>query len=573
MTPTLNSLSHFPSTSSSSTEKNGNLLATPDSTILSGREVRVLSNDDLNAGSILTISNPASSSAAAITEASVSQEAPYIGLLQQNGFQQGIAKGSAKSDMLYSDVYTKTFEFLTSFKEKVFFVKDAHQMQRIVLSYSQAIRIASESCKELSDADIIDLIEMAPACISPSFRKKIVLGALNPKILTKLTLKTNLLNADELKALFSKSPQLTKFDLSDQIREKKLIDCLRNFLLAIITAPNFHIEAIKELNLSNTNIDEPLLKDLLKNAPNIESLNLSECRSITGESLADLESLQHLKVLNLSGTSITKEGLHLILSKCPFLEELNASSCVSITGEFLANIKSLQHLKVLNLKNTSITEESLRLILSKCPHLEELNACECRSITGESLADIESLLHLKILNLSGSSIIEEGLNTILSKCPNLETLDLSWCKSITGESLDTIESLKHLKILYLSYSGVVEEGLSTILSKCPTLKILYLIDFQQITGKSLANVESLKHLKILSLSYSGVTEEGLKHLLSKCLNLETLDLSYCASITGESLSKIERLKYLKVLRLLHSPVSKELQQQIQEKHPDLKIKI
>jgi hypothetical protein len=82
-----------------------------------------------------------------------------------------------------------------------------------------------------------------------------VLRALNLKLLTKLKLKTSLLDTDELKALFSKSPQLSRFDTSNGDEEKPDL-FFKNLLDAIITAPNFHAATVKELNLHGTTINE-----------------------------------------------------------------------------------------------------------------------------------------------------------------------------------------------------------------------------------------------------------------------------------------------------------------------------
>jgi hypothetical protein len=175
MTPLLNFLAHFRLNPFSNSEKTGDLPVASNSAALGGREVKILSTDKSTAASTPILSNTAASSAAAITDVSLSKESSYNGILQQNRFQARVAKGSAKTDMPYSDVYTKIFKFLPLLKERIACVKDVYRTQDIALSYSQAIRIASESYKELSDADIKDLIEMAPAALPP-LEKRLCFG-------------------------------------------------------------------------------------------------------------------------------------------------------------------------------------------------------------------------------------------------------------------------------------------------------------------------------------------------------------------------------------------------------------
>jgi uncharacterized protein YjbI with pentapeptide repeats len=536
--------------------------------LFGGRETQILLTSASKVDAIQSLFNGISSSSAdlSIEHASIPEE-----VLRQNNFQQAIVRSSSLKDKLYTDVYSVIFSFLPSLQTQIALVNEIHRTPSKAIAYSKAMQIASEPCKELSDADMIDLIEMAPTAIPPSFRKKVVLGALNPKLLTKLTLKTDLLDADDLKRLLSKSPKLRKFDLVDFFGKHKLDVFFQNFFLAITTNPNFSPIAVKELCLTQTKIDEASLKNLLINCSHLETLELISCKSITCESLADTNSLEHLKTLNLTLSSVTEKGVHLILSKCLNLESLDLSGCESITGESLANMESLKKLKILILGGLSITQKNLNLILSKNPYLQILGLSECKSITDESLTYIMGMEHLKELKLSGSSINEQGLHFILQKCPHLESLDLSDCKSITGESLANVDSLKYLKVLKLRHSSITEKGLNLILQKCSNLTKLDISYLELITGDSWAEIKSLKNLKEVNLDGSSITEKGLSNLLIKGSHLKKLNLSMCKSLTGKSLTSDDNLKNLEILSLWNSSVTVENRQLLRQNYPNLKI--
>jgi hypothetical protein len=214
---------------SSNLEKGGDFLLTPARAIFSGREIRVLSTGRLGEVkdtsldrfpawirfAIKIIALPIlaiPTIIGGIIKASCLTNSTYKDLFNRSVTVETSSKPPIARDKLYDDIYTHLLPYLTSLEEKVALVKNVHEKQGVPINFSQTIEIITKSCKELSENDIQALMDMAPSYVHPQEVKTTVLTALNLKSLTKLTLKTNLLNAEDLKYLISKSPRLKELD-------------------------------------------------------------------------------------------------------------------------------------------------------------------------------------------------------------------------------------------------------------------------------------------------------------------------------------------------------------------------
>jgi Leucine Rich repeat len=106
--------------------------------------------------------------------------------------------------------------------------------------------------------------------------------------------------------------------------------------LQLITATCNHCES---LNLSNTDITDQDIKNLVENLPYLKSLNLSGCKNITHQGLIHLQTLPSLQSLGLSEcTQITDQGLK-YLKDLPSLQSLNLFSCKKITNQGIERLK------------------------------------------------------------------------------------------------------------------------------------------------------------------------------------------------------------------------------------------
>lgn len=155
----------------------------------------------------------------------------------------------------------------------------------------------------------------------------------------------------------------------------------------------------------------------LTNCINLQDLNLSNCKNITG--FGSFKFLDNLKTLDLSYCEITDKDLE-DLKSFSNLQELNLSCCEKITDKGFENLKFFLSLKKLNLWGTQIKELGPLKLLS---NLEELDLSDCNNITDDGIENIQSVSTLRKLNLKD-------------------------CDNITGDSLEKLKSIAHLSVKY-----------------------------------------------------------------------------------------------------------------------------
>jgi hypothetical protein len=172
---------------------------------------------------------------------------------------------------------------------------------------------------------------------------------------------------------------------------------------------DFLFDEIK-LDLSNSDITDGELENIINGFPNIKGINATHCHALTDKCLAHLKFLKNLTSLNLRWCDkITDAGLS-DLSKLKNLTSLDLGGCDKITDAGLADLSELRNLMSLDLK-------------------------WAHKITDAGLADLSNLENLRSLDLSGCKKITDAGLAHLSKLENLRSLDLSKCKEITDAGL------------------------------------------------------------------------------------------------------------------------------------------
>ena len=162
------------------------------------------------------------------------------------------------------------------------------------------------------------------------------------------------------------------------------------------------------------------LGEVGRRCPNLQSLNLSSCSSITDAGLSEVASgcsnLQSLDIWNCS--SITDAGLSEVAKGCSNLQSLNVSNC------------------------GSITDAGLSEVAKGCSNLLSLDISNCSSITDAGLSEVAACSKLQSLDLRGcTNITDTGLSEVAKGCPNLLSLDLYGCTNITGAGLSEVARL------------------------------------------------------------------------------------------------------------------------------------
>ena len=309
-----------------------------------------------------------------------------------------------------------------------------------------------------------------------------------------------------------------------------------------------NIEKLYLYGIFNSMETASLLRDVLKNSPNLISFNLYEYSSFKAEYLImGLQQCCKSAVLALKGTDLHGKlmaDLSCLLTQCTDLKLLVLNYCSIQSQDALTLAKALTNssLNVLNLCNNNIGSEGMQS-LAKYIHCEQLCLTSCNigsegakhlaeylvknpSVTMLSLQNnnigsqgitalAEGLRHcsnLQVLLLSFNNVEYYGAVALaqgLMFCSQLECLDLNGCNLNTGGDLHIIEPFHWNKLvcLELSNNGITSNNILPALAQ---------------------RMKYLKFLKKLSLSTNSINNSAaiaLAEGIQNCPSLLDLNVS------------------------------------------------
>jgi len=200
----------------------------------------------------------------------------------------------------------------------------------------------------------------------------------------------------------------------------------------------------------------------LSDAPELQQLSLSECRTVTDKGLESFKMCSNLKSISLSGCSgVTDAGLKQLIEGCP----------------------TVQHVDLSN--NPQITDASLTLISNGWTKLESLNLAGCVDITDDGLAVLAaSGAELVSLDLSFCELITDGgLEQISLKCQMLESFLVRGCQSVTDIGICAIAG-KCSKLHVVSTEDcprLSSKGIARLMERCPNLVAVYIFGCRAVS--------------------------------------------------------------------------------------------
>jgi len=131
------------------------------------------------------------------------------------------------------------------------------------------------------------------------------------------------------------------------------------------------------------------MRTLAQSCPNIEELNLSQCKRISDATCAALSShCPKLQRLNLdSCPEITDMSLKDLAAGCPLLTHINLSWCELLTDNGVdALAKGCPELRSFLSKGCrQLTDKAVMCLARYCPNLEAINLHECRVLISLTL--------------------------------------------------------------------------------------------------------------------------------------------------------------------------------------------
>ncbi|MCE9631641.1 MAG: hypothetical protein K8S94_13115 [Planctomycetia bacterium] len=285
---------------------------------------------------------------------------------------------------------------------------------------------------------------------------------------------------------------------------------------------------------------------LFGSLPDLEKLQIFNCRPLNDAMVASLTGLTRLKTLALTNTAITDNAVKMIADSFPDLVDLDLSSNTNLTGGAMKPITGLLKLERLTLVQTRFNDLNTRR-LSKLTNLEALDLRGNMEAGDMTLGVVGGLPHLKAFKHRSTVVSDEGI-AHLAESKTLESL-LAQDFAITNASGPHLAALTGLTSLEIfRCQGFGTEGVLALAS-LGKLSRLTLRDLPEVGDASLEVLGKLPGLKRLYLhELASLGDKGLEHLAA-AKSLEVLDIWSLPRMTGASVDVIATLPGLKELSI------------------------
>jgi len=322
--------------------------------------------------------------------------------------------------------------------------------------------------------------------------------------------------------------------------------------------PALEVAKYAKLNKVQWNIKMPKgtqdneIEKLVRDWPNIRSLDLSGCEDIMDVAVFAIGTLNNLSILNLSQCDKIRAIPVVALANHPSLASLDISHCSHIFTQIdrdlvVAALATMPKLISLNLRNSGfITDASIKPLLTK---------------------------PLVSLDLSVQPLITRLTILELSKNPTLRRLYLRGCEQITDDALIALAQNSKLTDLEVSYCNVFDRGITAV-AAMPTLQSLEAekCNLTIASAQALGDSQSIRSLNVrfndfgsdadnamraivrnptlTRLAFFGekLTDNGVE-VLSKHLGITDVDLTSCHQLTDKAAKSLSGMKQLTTLLL------------------------
>ncbi|CAN0159865.1 unnamed protein product [Ascophyllum nodosum] len=319
---------------------------------------------------------------------------------------------------------------------------------------------------------------------------------------------------------------------------------------------------LEDLCLARSGIGDSGLSQLAAESPNLTTLELSNCLSITSIGAEELSALKKLERVDLSRCRLVA-SISAGMSKS--VRTLNLAETAVRDEEVQTMSRELTGLTALNLDRCDVGDTSLRA-LSSMTQLERLNLADT-GVTDAGMVHLATLTRLKDLNLFFCSISDSGL-TSLTTLTGLKRLNLD-TRDVGDAGMVQLTSLRLLETLDVFSSSVTDSGVAEGLSWLPSLTSLEICS-GRLTDRGLLHLSRVRTLTRLNVSQNqGITAAGLRYIGSMT-RLRELNLSSC-SITPASLDSLAGLVKLESLAVFGCRLGVSDLERLRGKMPNLKV--
>lgn len=317
---------------------------------------------------------------------------------------------------------------------------------------------------------------------------------------------------------------------------------------------------------------------LIAGLPNLEKLQVFNCRAFDDAMVASLAGLHGLRSLALTNTLVSDEGVATIAASFPDLVELDLSSNTLMGGEAMKAIASLGRLERLSLMQTRLNDLQLRRLskLSKLEVLDLRGSMEAGDMTLGVVAKLPSLRALKhrstivsddgLARLAGSPTlaalliqdfaITSAAGRSLAAMPALESLEIFRCQGFGTEGVLALAPLGKLSRLTLRDLPEVNDAALAVVAELPALERLTLHELASVGDEGLAQLAKAQGLKVLDIWSLPQMTDATAAVIAGLPNLEELSIRE-TGMTEKSLDAITAMPKLRSLTFKNGAVSEE----------------
>ncbi len=268
---------------------------------------------------------------------------------------------------------------------------------------------------------------------------------------------------------------------------------------------------------------------------NLETINMSFCRKLTGDSLKFVMSKnQHLKRLEFAGCTAFAEDSISFFSKCT----AQGLTYLDLTGSRFLAETFCRSFKTVNLSKLET------LILDSCVDLNE--AC--------LVLISQSAVNLKTISLANcTQLADEAIQSIALHCHKLEHLDLTKCAGLRSKSLAYLGSfITTLKSLIINECPKIyndPKSVTLFLNAQPALEKLC-AKFTRLDDQVINQLKGTA-IKEIDLEGTSVTKTALLQFVTHNNNLHNFCVNNCHGVDDQIIVTLAKnssktLRYLGV---------------------------
>ena len=436
------------------------------------------------------------------------------------------------------------------------------------------IAALASSCNHLTS---VDLIHTTPSKVSGGALAELV-GAC-PKLLpdaVKVKKKTH----EFITAVGKMHPELTSINLQDA--DVGGSDVLRTFA---INCPNLiyinlhksnaaklapFIENCPHLlpdNIISIKKDDEFCSAVAKQHPNLTSLDLKNCKSVTPTGLESLAvGCVNLVNLDLTECPVTDRALAEIIEransllpdcvkslkkgdmfcaavakKFPGLESINLSSCAPVSGIGVSALAACKDLSSINLKGCRVTDASLAKLVRACPKLTDANIVSKQKGDRYCAAMASRSKDVTVIDLQDCLATDAGLEVLVTNCPNLMPDDIA--STNKGDRFCVAVAKQHPGLTSINLANCVLSGRGAValVEGCKDLTSIDMTDCSNILDRDLAAL--VRDFPRLDPNNIKCSSKGMQFCVAVCKihpELTSLDLrigNYVTDMTCATFAK------------------------------------